>query len=79
MSCRCPLAAPTGSALHSTKRGSRYWRLRSAVAAAVHHASSPGQEAGPASQSAESPALPSKLEVCIHSWCQVVAVLHAMQ
>ena len=61
--CRCPLAAPTGAALHSTKRGSRYWRLRSAVAAAVHSASSPGQEAVYASHSAEPPALPSKLEV----------------
>ena len=60
---RCPLAAPTGAALHSTKRGSRYWRLRSAVAAAVHSASSPSREAAPAPQSAEPPALPSKLEV----------------
>lgn len=61
--CRCPLAAPTGAALHSTKRGSRYWRLRSAVAVAVHSASSSGQETIPAPQSAEPPALPSKLEV----------------
>ena len=70
--CRCPLAAPTGAALHSTKRGSRYWRLRSAVAAAVHHASSPSQEAVPISQSAESPVLPSKLEVRAHPHSVVV-------
>ena len=62
--CRCPLAAPTGAALHSTKRGLRYWRLRSAVAAAVARAGSLGSEAGtPAQQGLEPPPLPSKLEV----------------
>ncbi len=62
---RCPLASPTSAMLQETKRGSRYWRLRSAVRAAV-------TEAGPRDgHSRDPPALPelssipSKLEVRI--------------
>lgn len=60
---RCPLAAPTGAALQSTMRGSRYWRLRSAVAAAVHRAGGGDLEAASAQQEAEPSSLPSKLQV----------------
>ena len=64
--CRCPLAAPTGAALQSTRRGSRYWRLRSAVAAAVHRVGGGGAAAAaPPSQEGQPSPLPSKLEVRI--------------
>ena len=64
--CRCPLAAPTGAALQSTRRGSRYWRLRSAVAASVHRAGGGGAPAAAApSQEGQPSPLPSKLEVRI--------------
>ena len=74
--CRCPLAAPTGAALQSTRRGSRYWRLRSAVAASVHQADGAGATAAalPSQEGQPSP-LPSKLEVRIVQLLSKIAAL----
>lgn len=60
---RCPLASPTSAVLQGTKRGLRYWHLRSAVQAAVAEAaacSAPPSETAPLP---ELSSMPSKLEV----------------
>lgn len=39
VTCRFPMAGPSGATLQATKRGSRYWALRSQVQAAIAVAS----------------------------------------
>lgn len=43
--CRFPMAGPSGATLQATRRGSRYWALKSQVQAAIRAASGRNQQA----------------------------------
>lgn len=74
---RCPLASPTSAVLQETKRGSRYWRLRSAVQQAVAAAySDPGGHPcdEPTCALPELSSMPSPLEVRpLYEWLRIIS------
>ena len=70
---RCPLASPSSAMLQETKRGSRYWRIRSGVRSAVMGAGSGAGNPRNSPSLPELSSIPSKLEV--RTLCDVGYIL----